>query len=122
MSQPQQQKGAQSKKQKGKQQFQGHTFYGPHPEVDEQQLPTIQKLMKEEDIDPETLSKVKSWESRRHHGEIPAGSPASELEHRHSQKHKGEGGQRVIDREKHAFKQQLYKEEEDLLQQEPQKE
>ncbi|KAL0226601.1 hypothetical protein P9112_013925 [Eukaryota sp. TZLM1-RC] len=115
MSQSHQQKGAQSKKQKDQQQFRGQTYYGPHPEVDEQQLPTIQKLMKEEDIDPETLSKVKSWESRRHHGEIPAGSPAAELEHRHSQKHKGEGAKRVTDPEKHIFKQQLYREEKEIF-------
>ncbi|KAL0225830.1 hypothetical protein P9112_013154 [Eukaryota sp. TZLM1-RC] len=83
--------------------------------VDEHELPTIRKYETTEVASPRTVSKIKHWESRRHHGVIPKESPAALIESRSAKLHKGHGSKRCTKSDLAAFKRFLQEEESDLL-------
>ncbi|KAL0210102.1 hypothetical protein P9112_010186 [Eukaryota sp. TZLM1-RC] len=77
----------------------------------EKKLPTVLKY-KQETPSPQTVSKIKSWEAKRHGGEIPKGSAASEIESKAAKE--GIQPARAHRPEKKGFKRSLIEEEENM--------
>ncbi|KAL0248325.1 hypothetical protein GEMRC1_003561 [Eukaryota sp. GEM-RC1] len=81
--------------------------------MSEHDLPTIKKFLQDPPT-PKTISKLKHWSSRRHHGVVPKDSPVSEIESHFSKKYGASAEKRASISEKHAFKRELWKEEDSI--------